>query len=59
MAKRKIIGALPPIGRAMGAKHAFDRTVDPAWKRLRKDDKPKAGGLIMRLRLKKARKGRK
>jgi hypothetical protein len=58
VAKRKIVGALPPVGRTMAKKHAYDRFVEPIWKSKRRDDKPKAGGLVTRLRIKKARKGR-
>jgi hypothetical protein len=57
--KRKTLGSLPPVGQTMATKHKYDRFVEPIWKKKRRDDKPKATGLIMRLRIKKARKGRK
>jgi hypothetical protein len=59
VAKRKIVGALPSVGRTMAKKHAYDRFVEPIWKTKRRDDKPKAGGLTTRLRIQKTRKGRK
>jgi hypothetical protein len=57
--KRKILGSLPPVGRTMATKHKYDRFVEPIWKSKRRDDKPKAGGLLTRLRIQKKHKGRK